>query len=270
VGTRRARYSAANDRATVDLFLLGLLALFAGFIDAVVGGGGLIQLPALFGLYPQLPPALLLGTNKAASIAGTAVAVTRYMRQVRFSWRALAPAVAAALMFAFLGARAVVWLPRHAVRPLILILLVAVALYTFRRHDFGRDHAPRLPAAWEPWAGFGTGAVLGFYDGFFGPGTGSFLIFVFVRFFGWDLLTASASAKVVNVATNFTALAFFAATGNVLWLTALVMAVCNIAGSWVGAGMALARGTGFVRRMFLAVLTVLIAKFGWDTVAAGF
>jgi uncharacterized membrane protein YfcA len=254
----------------MDLLLLGFLALFAGFIDAVVGGGGLIQLPALFGLYPQTLPAMLLGTNKAASIAGTAVAATRYLRRIQLSWRTLAPAIAGALLFAFLGARAVVWLPRDAVRPLILGLLVAVAVYTFARHDFGKLHAPRLSRAWEPWAGFATGAVLGFYDGFFGPGTGSFLIFVFVRFFGWDLLIASASAKVVNVATNFTALAFFAATGNVLWLTALVMAGCNIAGSWLGAEMALAHGTGFVRRIFLLVLVVLIGKFGWDTVAPWF
>jgi uncharacterized membrane protein YfcA len=251
----------------MDLLLLGLFALFAGFIDAVVGGGGLIQVPALFGVYPQLPPAVLLGTNKAASIAGTAVASTRYLRRVSLSWRVLAPAVAAALLFAFLGAQAIAWLPRDAVRPLILILLVAVALHTFLRHDFGRLHAPRLSSGWEPWAGFVAGAVLGFYDGFFGPGTGAFLIFIFVRVFGWDLLTASASAKIVNVATNFTALAFFAVTGNVLWLTALAMAACNVAGAWAGSGMALARGTGFVRRIFLVVLVVLIAKFGWDTLA---
>ena len=123
-------------------------------------------------------------------------------------------------------------------------------------------------AAAAPWLGFATGATLGFYDGFFGPGTGAFLMFVFVRLFGWDLLMASAAARVVNVATNFTALAFFAATGNVLWLTGLVMASCNIAGSIAGSGLALARGTAFVRGVFLVVLAVLIAKFGWDTLAA--
>ncbi|MBK6600102.1 MAG: TSUP family transporter [Betaproteobacteria bacterium] len=252
----------------MELLLLGVLALFAGFVDAIVGGGGLVQLPALFGAYPGASPALLLGTNKMAGIAGTAVAATRYLRRVRLPWAVLGPAVVGALLFALLGARAVAWLPREAVRPLILVLLIVVAVYTFLRKDFGAVHAPRRSAAAAPWLGFATGATLGFYDGFFGPGTGAFLMFVFVRLFGWDLLMASAAARVVNVATNFTALAFFAATGNVLWLTGLVMASCNIAGSIAGSGLALARGTAFVRGVFLVVLAVLIAKFGWDTLAA--
>jgi uncharacterized membrane protein YfcA len=251
----------------MELLLLGVLALFAGFVDAIVGGGGLIQLPALFGVYPGAAPALLLGTNKMAGIAGTAVAATRYLRRVRLPWRVLGPAMAGALAFSFLGARAVAWLPREAVRPLVLVLLVVVAGHILARRDFGAVHAPRGPTSAAPWLGFATGAAMGFYDGFFGPGTGAFLMFVFVRVFGWDLLMASAAARVVNVATNLTALAFFAATGNVLWLTGGVMAACNIAGSVAGSELALTRGTGFVRTVFLAVLVALIAKFGWDTLA---
>lgn len=252
----------------MELLLLGSFALFAGFVDAIVGGGGLIQLPALFGVYPGAAPALLLGTNKLAAIAGTTVAATRYLRRVRLPWEVLRPAIAAALLFSFLGARAVAWLPREAVRPLVLVLLVLVAIYTFVRKDFGSVHAPRQSTRAAPWIGFATGAAIGFYDGFFGPGTGAFLMFAFVRIFGWDLLMASTAARVVNVATNLTALLFFAATGNVLWLTGLVMAACNIAGSVVGSELALARGVGFVRVVFLAVLVVLIAKFGWDTLAS--
>jgi uncharacterized membrane protein YfcA len=252
----------------MDLLLLGVLAVFAGFVDAIVGGGGLIQLPALFGFYPGVAPALLLGTNKAAAIAGTAVAAGRYLRRVPLPWAVLMPAMAGALVCSYLGAQAVAWLPRDVVRPLVLGLLVAVAAYTFARKDFGAVHAPRRPPATARWLGLATGATLGFYDGFFGPGTGAFLMFVFVRVFGWDLLTASAAARVVNVATNLTAFAFFAATGNVLWLTGLVMAACNVAGSIVGSQVALTRGTRFVRGVFLTVLVVLIVKFGWDTLAA--
>lgn len=252
----------------MDLLLLGLFALFAGFVDAVVGGGGLIQVPALFGVYPQAPHAMLLGTNKAGSIAGTSFAVFRYLRRVRLPWRTMIPAVGAALLFSYLGAQAVAWLPRDAVRPLILALLIAVAAYTFARHDFGQEHRPRLAPSAEPWVALAVGVTAGFYDGFFGPGAGAFLIFVFVRAFGWDILTASAAAKVVNVSTNFAALMYFGRTGNVLWLAALVMAACNVAGSWLGTEVAFSRGTGFVRRVFLLVLFALIVKFGWDTVAA--
>jgi uncharacterized membrane protein YfcA len=252
----------------MELLLLGTLALFAGFVDAIVGGGGLIQLPALFGVFPGAAPALLLGTNKMAAIAGTAVAATRYLRRLPLPWAVLGPAIGAALLFSPLGARAVAWMPRQAVRPLVLVLLIVVVVYTFVRKDFGAVHAPRRSAATAPWLGFAIGAGLGFYDGFFGPGTGAFLMFAFVRVFGWDLLMASAAARVVNVATNLTALLFFAATGNVLWLTGLVMAACNIAGSVAGSELALKRGTGFVRGVFLVALATLIAKFGWDTLGA--
>jgi uncharacterized membrane protein YfcA len=155
-------------------------------------------------------------------------------------------------------------------RPLVLGLLIVVAVHAFLRKDFGAVHAPRWSATVAPWLGFATGAAFGFYDGIFGPGTGAFLMFVFVRVFGWDLVMASAAARIVNVATNLTALAFFATTGNVLWLTGLAMAVCNMAGSVVGSELALVRGTRFVRGVSLAVATVLIANFGWDTLTAAY
>ena len=152
-------------------------------------------------------------------------------------------------------------------RPLVLVLLIVVAVHAFLRKDFGRTHVPRRPVPWVSAAGFAAGAALGFYDGRFGPGTGAFLIFVFVRGFGREMLTASASAKVVNVGTNLTALAFFAATGQVLWVAGALMAAANIAGGLAGTGVALARGAGFVRTVFLIVVTALIAKLGWDLIA---
>jgi len=250
----------------LELVLLAALAFFAGFVDAVVGGGGLIQVPALFTFYPQTAPGVLFGTNKFASIFGTSAATLRYARGIRLRWPMLLPTSVAALVFSFLGARIVTMLPTQVIRPLVLFLLIAVAIYTFKKKDFGSIHVPRLKGTPEKWLGFLTGALLGFYDGFFGPGTGTFLIFIFVRFFGYDFLNASASAKVINVMTNLAALLYFIPTGNVLWQTAVVMAASNVAGSVSGSHLALRHGAVFVRRLFLAVLAAIILKFGYDTV----
>jgi len=154
-------------------------------------------------------------------------------------------------------------------RPLILGLLVVVLGYTLWKKDFGALHAPRLSHAQQLWLGLATGAIIGFYDGFFGPGTGSFLIFAFVGLFGFSFLAASASSKLVNVVTNFAALAYFTTHGDVLYATALPMAACNIAGSLVGSRLALQRGSGFVRVLFIVVVGVLIARFAYDIFKAG-
>ena len=248
----------------------GLLALIfaafvAGAIDAVVGGGGLIQIPALFAVYPGESPATLFGTNKCASVVGTANATWRYARQVRMPWRTILPAAAAAFAFSYAGAAAVAWLPKDAVRPLILVMLVLAAVYTLKRKEFGQVHRPAHAGRRELAYAVLLGGVIGFYDGFFGPGTGSFLIFLFVRFFGFDFLHASAGAKVVNVATNLAALAYFLPNGYVLPLLAAGMALANVSGSMAGTWLALRRGSGFVRQVFLVVVGVLIVKFAYDT-----
>jgi uncharacterized membrane protein YfcA len=155
-------------------------------------------------------------------------------------------------------------LDKNLVRPLVLALLVLMAAYTFWRKDFGSLHAPRLHGRRELLTGVALGAALGFYDGFFGPGTGSLLLFAFVGLFGYDFLSASASAKVVNVATNVAGLAYFVGTGQVLYRIALPMAACNMLGSALGARLALRRGTGFVRVLFLVVVSGFILKLGWD------
>lgn len=249
---------------SVVLFLLPA-AFLAGWVDAVVGGGGLIQIPALFAAYPAQAPATLFGTNKCASVVGTASAALRYGTRVAMPWRIVLPAALAAFAFSFLGALAVAWLPREALRPLILVLLVFSAVYTLVRKDFGQEHRPCHKGAREWVLAIPLGAAIGFYDGFFGPGTGSFLIFLFVRIFGFDFLHASAGAKVVNVATNLAALAFFLPHGHFLGELAMGMALCNVAGSLVGTRWALRHGSGFVRRVFLAVVGLLIARFAWDT-----
>ena len=148
-------------------------------------------------------------------------------------------------------------------------MLVLVFLYTLWKKDFGALHAPRLTSSQQSLAGFATGALLGFYDGFFGPGTGSFLIFAFVGLFGFSFLVASAAAKLVNLATNTAALAWFIPTGHVLYRSAVPMAVCNIAGSWIGSQLAIRKGSGFVRVLFIIVVAALIARMSYDQLHLG-
>lgn len=187
----------------MDLVLLAGAAFLAGLIDAVVGGGGLIQLPMLFSVLPKELPATLLGTGKFAGIFGTGAAAINYSRRVRVAWSAAAPAAVAAFVLSFVGAFTVTKVPADLMRSLLPILLIAVAIYTLRKKDFGSVHAPVHGGSKERYLALGMGAGIGFYDGFFGPGTGSFLIFLYVRFFGFDFLSASAAAKIVNVACGF-------------------------------------------------------------------
>ncbi|MBK7416202.1 MAG: TSUP family transporter [Dechloromonas sp.] len=249
------------------LFALILAAFIAGAVDAVVGGGGLIQIPALFAVHPGESAATLFGTNKCASVVGTANATWRYARRVTMPWRTILPAALAAFTLSYLGAAAVAWLPKNAIRPMILVLLILAAVYTLKRKDFGLEHRPAHAGHRELFFALLLGGVIGFYDGFFGPGTGSFLIFLFVRFFGFDFLHASAGAKVVNVATNLAALAYFVPNGYVLPFLALAMALANVSGSMAGTWLALKRGSEFIRQVFLVVVGVLIVKFAWDTLA---
>lgn len=248
-----------------SLLILVVAAFFAGAIDAVVGGGGLIQIPALFAVYPGEAAATLFGTNKCASVVGTANASWRYARQIKMPWRTIFPAALAAFVFSYLGAAAVAWLPKDAVRPLILVLLVIAAVYTLKRKNFGELHSPTHSGHRELIYAILLGGGIGFYDGFFGPGTGSFLIFLFVRFFGFDFLHASAGAKVVNVATNLAALGYFLPNAYVIALLAGLMAIANVSGSVVGTWLALRHGSAFIRQVFLLLVGFLILKFGWDT-----
>jgi uncharacterized membrane protein YfcA len=247
------------------LITLALAAFCAGFIDAIVGGGGLIQIPALFTALPKELPASIFGTNKFASVFGTTNAAWRYARRVNMPWRTTLPAAFAAFACSYLGAMAVAWLPREVLRPMILFLLVGAAAYTFWHKDFGALHRPQHAGRRELVYALILGGTIGFYDGFFGPGTGSFLIFLFIRFFGFDFLHASAAAKVVNVATNLAALSYFVPNGYLLPMLAVVMALCNVFGSVAGTHLALRHGSGFVRHVFLIVVSILILKFAYDT-----
>jgi uncharacterized membrane protein YfcA len=245
-----------------DFWILGLAAFFAGTVDAVVGGGGLIQLPALFSTLPHTTPATLLGTSKLAGVWGTATAAVTYARTVKVEWNTALPAAFAAFIFAFAGAFAVTHIPADFFRKLLPAILIAVAIYTFKKKDFGHLHAPLHSGSKEKYLAVLIGGGIGFYDGFFGPGTGSFLIFLFIRFFGFNFLNASAVAKVVNVACNFSALLWFGYSGHILVQIGMLMAVCNIIGAVVGSRIALKYGSAFVRKIFLIVVCALIAKTG--------
>ncbi|CAG2132698.1 putative membrane transporter protein YfcA [Cupriavidus yeoncheonensis] len=251
----------------MEFAFLAVAAFLAGLIDAVAGGGGLVQIPALFSAFPGMPPATLLGTNKVASVAGTANAAIRYGRSVRIYWAATAPAVVAAFLFSMAGAWALTMIPAEPLRKALPFVLVTLLVYTVAKKDLGTEHAPSLSGTRERVAALLAGAAIGFYDGVFGPGTGSFLMIVFVRVFGYDFLHASASTKVVNMATNLAALLLLASKGHIWWQLGLVMAVANVAGSQVGSRLALRHGSGFVRKVFIVVVSALILKTAWDAFA---
>lgn len=248
----------------LELALVTLASLLAGFVDAIVGGGGLILVPALFGTFPAAPPATLFGTNKGAAVWGTGWALLQYARRVKMAWHALLPAAAAALAGSFAGAWAVTLLPAEPLRRALPFVLAALLAYTLARKDLGRAHAPRYAGRQEALVAAAVGGGIGLYDGFFGPGTGSFFVFLFVRLLGYDFLHASASAKLLNLATNVAAIALFGMKGHVWWHLALPMALANVAGSLLGTRLALRHGAGFVRGMFIVVVSALILKTGWD------
>jgi len=248
------------------VYLCGL-AFLAGLIDSVVGGGGLIQLPALLVVLSPGPAdslAAAFGTNKLSSICGTGAAVIQYSRRVRIKWSSILPAGVAAFVFSFFGARAVASLKAEILKPLVLVLLVIVGIYTYWRKDLGNLHAPQFTAHRERQLGVLVGIVIGFYDGFFGPGTGSFLIFIFIGVFGFDFLTASASAKVINFATNLSAVGYFAVTHQIHYHFAVPMGLCNALGSLIGTRLAILKGNAFVRGFFLVVVAAMILRFGWE------
>jgi hypothetical protein len=248
----------------MELLIVSVASLFAGFVDSIVGGGGLILIPALFAVFPTAHPATLFGTNKGASVWGTGFATWQYSRKVQMRWSALLPAAGAGLVASFAGAWLVTVVSPEFFRKVLPFLLVLVLLYTLAKKELGRHHTPHFSGTKERWVAAGIGAVIGFYDGFFGPGTGSFLVFAFVRLLGYDFLSASAAAKLVNTATNVSALVLFVAKGHIWWHFVLAMAIANVMGSLLGTRLALKHGTGFVRVVFMLVVAALILKTSFD------
>ena len=262
-GPKKEAGGAATIHA-MEMLLVTLASGFAGFVDAIVGGGGLILVPALFAVFPNTHPATLFGVNKSASIWGTAAATVQYARRVTVPWKALLPAAGVCFAGSMLGAWTVTVISPDFLRRVLPLILLGVFIYTLARKDLGRHHAPRFEGRAEAAAAAVLGLTIGFYDGFFGPGTGSFFVFLFVRWLGYDFLHASASAKLLNVTSNLAALILFIAKGHIWWHFALAMAVANVIGSLLGTRLALKHGSGFVRVAFIVVVGALILKTGYD------
>lgn len=249
------------------IVFLVIAAGFAGFIDAIAGGGGLIQLPALLlGISEKSIPTIL-GTNKVISIFGTTSAAANYFKKVRPNLRLTLYMSIPAFFGSVIGARLASSVPTEIFEPLIISLLIAVAIYTWRRPDLGLSERLRFTQRKRHQIVVALGLVIGFYDGIFGPGTGSFLVFLLVGLVGYAFLKASATAKIVNVATNLGAIITFQLTGNIWWQLGLALALANVCGAIIGSKVAISGGSPLVRKVFLFVVTILIAKVGYDWIA---
>jgi uncharacterized protein len=256
------------DFPLTTLALVSLTSLGAGFIDAIAGGGGLITTPTLLIFLPDLSIAQVLATTKCASIAGTTGAAITYVRRIPIQVSELVPPVLAAMLAAWFGARAVSHLDPQIMRPAIMALLILMAIYTLLRPNLGRLAKPDLPVVTHTGSfNFGlivTGLLLGFYDGFFGPGTGSILVLILILFFGRDFLHASAMAKFINGASNIGALMWFLPAESAVWTLALPMAAGNLLGGVLGSRVAISAGNAWIRWIFLIVVTALIARLGYS------
>lgn len=248
------------------LFLMALAGFAAGWVDAVVGGGGLIQLPALVLGFPGATPAQLLATNKISSIFGTATSSVTYVRRVRPDLRTALPMAGVAFLGAVGGALIGLNIPRSAFNPVILVMLVVVGSYTVLKPALGQVTVLRYSGVRHTTTAMLVGFLIGVYDGALGPGTGSFLVFALVGLLGYAFLEASAKAKIANFATNLGALVVFIPGGHVMWGIGLVMAAANIVGGYVGARTAVARGSTFVRVVFMVVIVAFIVRIGGDLV----
>jgi len=255
-----------NEFGLFTILFLSLSAFIAGFIDAVVGGGGLIQTPALLITFPKMPLPALFGTNKIAALAGTSIAAFKYSKKIIFNYQLLFIIALSCFVSSFLGAKIVSLIDPTILKPLILIILIIIAIYTFLKKNLGSTESKNLTIKKQMLYGSLIGLIVGFYDGFFGPGTGSFFVLGFVIILGFDFVKASAYSKIVNCVTNLSALIVFIKQGNYLLHIAIILAICNVLGSFIGSHLALKKGNGFVRIIFLVIVTIMILKYGYDVI----
>jgi uncharacterized membrane protein YfcA len=247
-----------------ELLILCAVSFAAGFIDAVVGGGGLLQTPAILIVLPQYPVATLLGTTKIPSLSGTTFAAWKYAQDITLDWKFLLYVAALAFSGSMLGAHYVTMIDSKMLKPVILVVLIAVALYTYFNKTFGVATAKELGRTQQLLTGFLFGFSIGFYDGLIGPGTGTFFILAFISLMGYDFLQASASAKLINIATNLAAICYFSSTGHILYQYALPMACFNVGGALLGTRLAVLKGNQFIRIFFLMVVVFAIMRFAYD------
>jgi hypothetical protein len=246
------------------MWLLCLFAFLAGFVDAMVGGGGLIQLPAFFLFQPQLTLVQTLATNKTASFSGTSLSAFHYLKKVKLNWKELIPGIIAAAVGAFSGALLVSFVHKEQFTPFLIIVLALVLVYTLLNKKLGLHSTHTLSPQQHIRYSILTGLIIGLYDGCIGPGTGSFMVFAFVLLFGYTFVHAAANAKVLNCVTNASALTFFLIKGAIVWKIALPVAAANMLGNYAGTKLALRKGSGFIRAFFLLVVAALLVRLSWD------
>jgi uncharacterized membrane protein YfcA len=248
----------------ITIFLLCLAAFSAGFIDAIVGGGGLIQMPAGLILLPDLPVSKVIGSLKVPAFSGTSVATFQYLKKVRLDLKLALLMMSIALVAAYLGSELLTHVSNAFMKPLLLAILVALAIYTYVKKDFGQYKPVTISKKKQYRVAVLISLIIGFYDGFIGPGTGSFLIIAFITLMGFDFLHASANAKLVNLSTNLGSITLFILKGQIIWAVALPMAASNALGGWLGAKLAISKGNDFIRIFFLVVMCGTILRFAYD------
>lgn len=253
-----------SDLNLLSILSLIILAFVAGFIDAVVGGGGLIQLPALLINLPNTSIPTLFGTNKIAALSGTSISAYHYSKRITFDYKLLLPVSICAAISSFTGAKVVSFINVNSLKPIIFVILILIAIYTILKKELGYFQTKTLPFKNQLIYGSLIGLIVGFYDGFFGPGTGSFLVLGFVVILGFEFVQASAYSKIINCVTNLSALVVFIRQGNYLLELAILMAICNVLGSIVGTKTALKRGNRFIRIVFIGIVTLMIVRYGYD------
>lgn len=246
-------------------FLL-LVSGFAGFVDAISGGGGLIQLPALLLGMPTSEPATVLGTNKVPSFIGTTSAMINYLRRIKIDLRFTLLMAVPAFIGSMTGAHFASRIPKDAFRPIILFMLIAVAIYTFTKKDLGLVANHRHTVKRRNLIAVLSGASIGFYDGIFGPGTGSFIALILVAVIGFAFLEATAMTKIVNWGTNLAAIITFQLTGHIIWAIGLALGAANLTGALLGVRVAVKGGSALIRKAFIAVVFLLILRLGYDIV----
>ncbi|MEY2902188.1 MAG: hypothetical protein RLY89_1294 [Bacteroidota bacterium] len=246
------------------LVVLCLFAFLAGFVDAIVGGGGLIQTPASLIMLPQLPVATVIGSLKLPSFSGTFFAARQYVRKVPINWKLMGWMTLTAFSASFLGSQLLTQMSNRFMKPVILVVLVLVAIYTYSKKDFGQFSQKELTTTQKTLYSLLICLVIGFYDGFIGPGAGSFLVLAFISLMGLDFLNASANAKLINLATNLGSICLFLIKGSIIWKLAIPMAICNAFGGFLGAKMAIAKGNRFIRIFFLLVVMGTLIRFSYD------
>lgn len=246
------------------IILLCLAAFLAGFVDAIVGGGGLIQTPASLVVLGAYPVSTVLATVKIPSFSGTVFAAWQYLQKVKIKWKLATVTCTTAFFSSFAGSQLLTIVSNQFMKPILLIVLTGVAIYTFKKKSFGQQVEKEHSQNKELVMAIFFSLVIGFYDGFIGPGTGSFLILVFIALLGFDFLQASAHAKLVNMATNLGSITLFIIKGKIIWGLALPMALSNSAGGIIGARLAIAKGNQFIRLFFLVVVVGTLLRFMYD------